>query len=944
MSVAHDQAEDGLPTDREEERPVVLEAVDLRAGYGRIPVLHGVTLHIGEGEFVGVLGHNGMGKSTLMKTLVGLVKPTAGRILLHDRDVTREPPHRRSRLGLGYVPQGRGIFPQLTVLDNLRMGIAAQSADADAAVEEILGEFPRLTRLLDRQGGALSGGEQQLLALARCLIGHPDIILLDEPTEGIQPSIVDEIEETLRALNGKRGLAVVLVEQSLDFITSLSDRILLIQKGEIVGEVAGHAWASNALIDEFVGFGGGNGQARSDAGKRGTVGENGRAAAANGGGRSRVTSPEPAPAAGPTLPTFEAGAESARAGISCRTFDLGTSRTASPTRPVDIGASRPDVPAFGLVDAAPAGVLATFHGPDTSGQSLDRVRRPDRPPESSAGSVRAREPDADRSARPLPSPRLPGPTGGRDRDTQRQLRDNPPDDRAWRMRPPRSSSMTVKRPTLSELDDIVSGFGMRMNKNRLEEFLTLIDGTLEAYDAVDAQPDYLPPVDYPRTPGYRPDPSENRMNAWYVKTEVRGASRGPLHGKTVALKDNVCLAGVPMMNGASTLEGYTPDVDATIVTRMLDAGATILGKAHCEYFCLSGGSHTNATGHVHNPRKHGYSAGGSSCGSGALVGAGEVDIAIGGDQGGSIRMPASYCGVYGMKPTHGLVPYTGVMPIEITIDHTGPMTGNVADNALCLEVLAGEDGLDPRQYAPRVDRYTDALGRGVRGLRIGVVREGFDHDSSERDVDASNRRAADLFRKLGAQVDDISIPMHKLGQAIWTPIALEGLTDLMMEGNGFGTNWEGLYVTSLLDYHAGWRQRADELSDTLKISMFVGKYFLQKYRGHYYAKAQNLSRKLKATYNEALARYDLLLMPTTPMKATPLPPPDAPLSLICQRAFELLPNTSPFDCTGHPAMSIPCGMSDGLPIGLMLVGKHYDESTIYRAAHAFEQAEDWTAM
>ena len=143
------------------------------------------------------------------------------------------------------------------------------------------------------------------------------------------------------------------------------------------------------------------------------------------------------------------------------------------------------------------------------------------------------------------------------------------------------------------------------------------------------------------------------------------------------LKDNVLLAGVSMMNGASSLEGYVPDIDATIVTRMLDAGATIVGKAHCEYFCFSGGSHTSALGPVVNPRKGGDSAGGSSSGSAALVAAGEVDMAIGGDQGGSIRIPSAYCGTYGMKATHGLIPYTGVMPIESTLDHTGPITSNV---------------------------------------------------------------------------------------------------------------------------------------------------------------------------------------------------------------------------------------------------------------------------
>jgi amidase len=377
------------------------------------------------------------------------------------------------------------------------------------------------------------------------------------------------------------------------------------------------------------------------------------------------------------------------------------------------------------------------------------------------------------------------------------------------------------------------------------------------------------------------------------------------------------------------------------VTRILDAGGTIVGKAHCEHFCLSGGSHTTHYGPVHNPHKIGYSAGGSSCGTGAIVGSGEIEMGIGGDQGGSIRMPASFSGCYGMKATHGLVPYTGVMPIENTIDHAGPMTTTVADNALLLEVIAGADGLDPRQYDVRVDKYTAALGRGVAGMRMAVITEGFNHDNSESDVDAKVRRAVERLRELGAIIDEVSIPMHRDGVAIWTPIALEGLQAQMMHGNGMGFNWKGLYTTSLLDAHANWRARANELSRSLKVSMFAGEYFIRHYRGHFYAKSQNLVRVLKQSYDDVLSRYDLLLMPTVPMKATPLPAPDAPLALYCQRAFEMIGNTAPFDVTGHPAMSIPCGMSQGLPIGLQLIGKHYAESTIYRAAHAFEQLGDW---
>jgi amidase len=501
--------------------------------------------------------------------------------------------------------------------------------------------------------------------------------------------------------------------------------------------------------------------------------------------------------------------------------------------------------------------------------------------------------------------------------------------------------MTVKRPTLEQMVDIVDSFGMNMSTERVAEFLSLMEPNFAAYDLVDQTPDEIPLVKYPRTPGYRPSAEENPLNAWYVKTDIKGASSGKLKGKTVAVKDNVCVAGVPMMNGSSTLEGYMPNIDATVVARLLDAGAVIKGKSHCELFCLSGGSHTGALGPVHNPHKQGYSAGGSSSGSGALVATGEVDLAIGGDQGGSVRMPAAFCGVYGMKATHGLVPYTGAMPIEATIDHLGPITATVADNALMLEVIAGPDGLDPRQYAPKIGDYVGALKRGVKGMKIAIVSEGFGHPNSEADVDASVREAGKRLASLGATVETISLPAHAIAPAIWTPIALEGLQAQMMNGNGMGYNWKGLYTVSLLDAHANWRNRADDLSDSLKISMMIGQYFLTQYNGRFYAKAQNLARKITAAYDHALSDYDLLLMPTLPVKATPLPPADAPLALYLQRAFEMIGNTAPFDVTGHPAMSVPCGLGDGLPIGAMLIGKHFDEATIYAAAAAFEASGDW---
>ena len=267
------------------------------------------------------------------------------------------------------------------------------------------------------------------------------------------------------------------------------------------------------------------------------------------------------------------------------------------------------------------------------------------------------------------------------------------------------------------------------------------------------------------------------------------------------------LAGVPMMNGAATLEGYVPEIDATVVTRILDAGGTILGKAHCESFCLSGGSHTNATGPVHNPHKMGYSAGGSSSGSAVLVALGEVDMAIGGDQGGSIRMPASFCGIYGMKPTHGLVPYTGIMPIEIYVDHTGPMTANVADNALLLEVIAGPDGYDPRHTSAEGAALHRGAGRRRRRAahrrREGRLSGSRSRGGRRREGAAGGRAPARPRRHRRGCLD----PDAPARAALWTPIGVEGLTQTMMWGDGYGVSRPDLYVTSLMDFHRGWRSR-----------------------------------------------------------------------------------------------------------------------------------------
>lgn len=500
--------------------------------------------------------------------------------------------------------------------------------------------------------------------------------------------------------------------------------------------------------------------------------------------------------------------------------------------------------------------------------------------------------------------------------------------------------MSAKMPTLQDLASIADSLSFTLSEQDLESFRGLMTGSLASYARLDELTEPSLPVKYPRTPGYRPQPEANPLNAWYWRTEIKGAPSGLLAGKTVAIKDNVCVAGVPMMNGCSVLEGYVPEIDATVVTRILDAGGTILGKAVCENLCLSGGSHTTALGPVRNPYDPTRTTGGSSSGSAALVAIGEVDMAIGGDQGGSIRMPSCWSGICGHKPTYGLVPYTGAFPIELTLDHVGPMARTFSDVALLLEAIAGPDGLDPRQSAGlKGEVYTKALNGNVKGLRLGIVQEGFGWpELSEKDVDESVRNAAQQFTKLGAEVKTMSIPWHRDGIHLFTPIAAEGATMLMVLGNSMGTNWKGHYTTSLLDAYARGRlTRANDLSETVKLFTMLGKYMQDRYHGRYYAKAQNLVRPLTAAYDAALREVDLLVMPTLPLKATKIPAPDASREEYVQRALEMIVNTCPFDMTGHPASTVPCGLSDGLPVGMMLVGRIGEDATVLRAADAFQR-------
>jgi len=286
-------------------------------------------------------------------------------------------------------------------------------------------------------------------------------------------------------------------------------------------------------------------------------------------------------------------------------------------------------------------------------------------------------------------------------------------------------AVAVPVPDLDELREISQRWSLGLHDDELSVYQALIEGALGSYEYVDAMYDGSKP-EAPDRSSYRPDDADNELGAWYVRCDLQDIDSGPLSGKTFAIKDNVAVAGVPMMNGSRIVEGYVPTIDATVVSRILAAGGRILGKSACEDLCFSGASHTCATGPIRNPWDTSRTSGGSSGGSGALVAAGEVDMAIAGDQGGSIRMPSAFCGNVGLKPTFGLVPYTGAYPIEWTIDHLGPIARNMDDLATFLTAIAGPDGNDPRQpHAPSGINYSDGMPDGIYGTQSGVAAEGF---------------------------------------------------------------------------------------------------------------------------------------------------------------------------------------------------------------------------
>ena len=501
--------------------------------------------------------------------------------------------------------------------------------------------------------------------------------------------------------------------------------------------------------------------------------------------------------------------------------------------------------------------------------------------------------------------------------------------------------MPFRPPTRDDLRELGRSLFLELTDDELDCFLEMAERRADAYDTVrsyNPEPRLGGRKRRERTSGVRQTDTADPHNAWVSRCQIAGDDGGKLDEMDVAIKDNVCVAGVEMTCGSHVVEGYVPDVDATIVTRLLEAGTDIIGKTNMDDFAMTRTGYS-AFGPITNPHDDAFLAGGSSGGSAVVVATGEADAAIGSDQGGSVRIPASLCGVVGHKPTYGLVPYTGCIGLAHSIDHPGPMGPDVETVARVLSVIAGSNERDLREPAPvPTESYHEQLDGDAADLSIGVLQEGFDHPGADAGVVKCVRNALERLEANGASLEEVSEPMHLDASDIQAVCTAEGLLDAMI-GEGLGHGWKGWYNTSWIEFFGSARRvQANDFPASLKLSLLVGAYANENYHSRYYADGMNLVVELTERYDTLLADHDLLAMPTT-LGTAPEHDPERDQYDRLQEAL-VVANTAPFNRTGHPAISVPVGEVDGLPVGLMLAGSRFDDATVLDAASTVESVVD----
>lgn len=415
-----------------------------------------------------------------------------------------------------------------------------------------------------------------------------------------------------------------------------------------------------------------------------------------------------------------------------------------------------------------------------------------------------------------------------------------------------------------------------------------------------------------------------------------GEAKGLLFGIPAGIKDNIVTKGLRTTCASKLLENFVPIHNATVVDKLNAAQSVTIGKLNMDEFAMGGSNENSAFFPTRNPWNTEHVPGGSSGGSAAAVAAGEVYFALGSDTGGSIRQPAAYCGVVGLKPTYGLVSRFGLVAFASSLDQIGPITRTVEDAAYVLQAIAGHDPLDSTSAKVEVPDYVSALTGDVKGLRIGVPRE-FIGEGVDPEVKDAVLSALKVLEGLGAVWEEVSIPHNEYSVATYYLLASSEASSNLARFDGVRYGVRSAGADSLLDVFV--KSRSEGFGDEVKRRIMLGTYALSSgYYDAYYKKAQQVRTLIKRDFDQIFEKFDLILGPTAPTPAFRIGEQiDDPLTMYLNDIYSI-----PVNLAGVPGISVPCGFNrEGLPIGLQLIGKAFDEPTVLRAAHAFEQATDY---
>ncbi|MEO7716951.1 MAG: Asp-tRNA(Asn)/Glu-tRNA(Gln) amidotransferase subunit GatA [Capsulimonas sp.] len=414
-----------------------------------------------------------------------------------------------------------------------------------------------------------------------------------------------------------------------------------------------------------------------------------------------------------------------------------------------------------------------------------------------------------------------------------------------------------------------------------------------------------------------------------------GETVSPAAGIPLALKDNLCTIGVETTCSSKILRGFHPPYDATVVEKLKDAGSVFVGKANLDEFAMGSSTENSALFPTHNPWNLDYVPGGSSGGSTASVAAGEAVWSLGSDTGGSIRQPAAYCGVVGLKPTYGRVSRYGLIAFASSLDQIGPITKDVRDAALLLGAISGHDPMDSTSIVRDVPDYTKALTGDVKGLRIGVPKEYFAQGVEGVIADAV-RAAVDKLVSLGAIAEEVSLPHSEYALPTYYILAPAEASSNLARYDGVRFGHRTARATSHIDLFE--KTREEGFGPEVKQRIMLGTYALSAgYYDAFYLKAQQVRTLIKQDFDKVFEKYDVILSPTAPTVAFPIGQKTGdPLAM---KLSDVL--TIPANMAGIPAISLPCGFADGLPIGLQIMAPAFGEEVLLRAAHAYEQSTDW---